>query len=64
MIETINALVYQKGLQAAGNLEENLGDFYKLAEILGGRYQVPYQVRFKRDLMGQKGMLTVIRDII
>jgi len=63
-IETINALVYQKGLRAAGNLEENLGDFYELAEILGGRYQVPYQVRFERDLMGQKGMSTVIRDII
>ena len=65
MIEITNGIVYQEGLRAAGNLEENLGDFYELAGILGeSRYQVPYQVRFEKDLMSQKGMSTVVRDII
>jgi hypothetical protein len=51
-IEIINRVVYQKGLRAAasGNLEKTLGDFYDLAEILGERYQIPYQVRFEKDL--------------
>jgi hypothetical protein len=48
-IEIINRVVYQKGLRAAasGNLERH---FYELAEILGERYQIPYQVRFEKDL--------------
>jgi hypothetical protein len=62
--ETIDGVIYQKGLRSSGTLHALLPDYYALFRTLQIRYGVPYRVRMESDILATAGMDEVIRDII